>query len=73
MQETVALTLYKDGRISSAVAANLLGMTRQEFWELLHEKRVAYFDLDRTELAKEWAAVDELHAQLAPQFQARAV
>ncbi len=65
VQETVALTLYKEGRISSAIAANLLGMTRRDFWQLLHEKRVAYFDLDHVEIAKEWAAVDELRAKHA--------
>ncbi len=64
VQEAVALTLFKDGSISSAIAAEMLGKTRADFLEFLHERGIAYFDFDRSELEREWAAVHELHQQI---------
>lgn len=56
----LVFSLFRDERVSSGKAASLLGMTRREFLELLHQEGVAYFDYSEEELQTEFASVREL-------------
>ncbi len=67
VREGVALSLFKEGRIASGLAAEMLGITRQEFLHLLYEKGLPYFDLSHDELEKEFEAVEALKQDLAGQ------
>jgi len=49
----LVFSLFRDDRISSGKAASLLGMTRREFLELLHEEGIAYFDYSQDEMEAE--------------------
>jgi predicted HTH domain antitoxin len=50
VRQMVAISLFKEGRISSGLAAELLNISRREFFELLHRKSIPYFDLDENEI-----------------------
>jgi predicted HTH domain antitoxin len=58
-QET-ALRLFADGRISSGFGAELLGISRLAFIDLLRERRIPLFSYGEGELEQEAAAVDRL-------------
>ena len=60
--EWMVLSLYQEERISSGKAAQLLGINRLEFIELLQEKGFAYIDYSEEELAHELASVEALSA-----------
>jgi predicted HTH domain antitoxin len=56
----LAFSLFRDNRVSSGKAANLLGITRREFLELLHREGIAYLDYSEEEMKAEFAATHEL-------------
>ncbi len=64
--EWLALSLFKDNRISSGKAARLLGLTRIEFLALLRRRGVAYVDYSPAELGDELAAVQLLAIESQP-------
>lgn len=61
--EWLVLSLFKDERISSGKAAQLLGITRIEFLALLRRRGIAYVDYSPDEVAEELAAVKSLHVK----------
>jgi predicted HTH domain antitoxin len=58
--EWMVFSLYQEDKISSGKAAQLLGINRLEFIELLQEKGFAYIDYPEEEVAQEIAAVKSL-------------
>ena len=58
--EWMVLSLYQEEKISSGKAAQLLGINRLEFIDLLQEKGFAYIDYSESDLIKEFAAVETL-------------
>ena len=56
----LVFSLFRAARVSSGKAASLLGMTRREFLELLHQEGVAYFDYSEEDMQAEFASVREL-------------
>jgi predicted HTH domain antitoxin len=62
VSEALALKLFETGRITSGVAARLLGMNRLAFLDLLHKRGIPYFDYTREELEKEMRVFDTLQA-----------
>jgi predicted HTH domain antitoxin len=56
----LVFSLFRAARVSSGKAASLLGMTRREFLELLHQEGIAYFDYSEEDLQTEFASVREL-------------
>jgi predicted HTH domain antitoxin len=63
LRELIALELFREGRISSGKAAELLGISKGEFIHLLAHHGVAYFTESPDELAAELAAVERLLAE----------
>ena len=53
MYETAVVTWYDEGRISSGKGAELLGLARAEFLELLFRHEVSPFQYTPEELAEE--------------------
>ncbi len=62
VREWLVISLFVEGTISSGKAARLLGISRQEFLELLRERKVAYVDYSPQELAEEFEAARQLEA-----------
>jgi predicted HTH domain antitoxin len=60
VEEWLVLSLFTDGRVSSGKAAQLLGMNRLDFIELLHRRGIAFIDYTIEELAQEFAGVYKL-------------
>ena len=58
--EWLVFSLFKDERVSSGKAAQLLGITRLEFLELLRRRGVAYLDYSPDEIQEELDAVNRL-------------
>ena len=58
IQELLVIGLYREGRISSGEAAELLRMTKREFIRLLARKDIPYFAYSSEELAEEFKAVE---------------
>ena len=58
--QALAMKLFATGRITSGVAARLLGMNRLAFLDMLHWQGVPYFDLTREELEQEQVALDRV-------------
>ncbi|MBS3963502.1 MAG: UPF0175 family protein [Methylomonas sp.] len=50
----MAIKLYEMERLSSGMAASLIGMTRLEFLSELHRYRVPIIDLDENELMEDF-------------------
>ena len=65
VKEIVALSLFREGKVSSGLASEMLGITRQEFLQLLYDKGLPYFDFSLEELDKELEAVEKLKHRLA--------
>lgn len=61
--ELIALELYRQGRISAGKAAELAGMRKVDFIELLSRMGIDYLDQSHDELAADVAAVEELLRQ----------
>lgn len=60
VREWLVLSLFTDGRISSGKAAQLLGIHRTEFLDLLRVRGISYIDYSPDELADELASVHAL-------------
>ncbi|MEM7534783.1 MAG: UPF0175 family protein [Chloroflexota bacterium] len=57
LNEWAVLHLFTDGQVSSDKAAQLLGITRLQFLELLRRRRISYLDYTPEELEEEFATV----------------
>lgn len=55
LRELAVVELFREGRISSGKAAEILGMERLEFFTLLHALQVPSFDQDPEELKRDAA------------------
>jgi predicted HTH domain antitoxin len=55
-REWVALELFREGQVSAGKAAELLGLTKAQFIDLLDERGIPYLDLSPVELAQDVAA-----------------
>lgn len=58
-RELIVLELYRQRRISSGKAAQLLGETREEFLNRAAEADVPYLDLTPSELDSEFEAAEQ--------------
>jgi predicted HTH domain antitoxin len=47
------LRLVQDGEISSGKAAEILGVPRVDFWRLMYEHRIPFFDLTEEEFLED--------------------
>lgn len=63
-KEELVLELFQQKRISSGKGAALLGITRRDFWELLHKHGIPYFDYPPEEWEKELEAVEDFKENL---------
>jgi predicted HTH domain antitoxin len=54
-KEWMALELFREGHISGGKAAEILGLTKSQFIDLLNQREIPYLDLGSEELAKEQA------------------
>ena len=54
------MKLFETGRITSGVAARLLGMNRLAFLDLLHRQGIPYVDYTREELEQEQVALEKV-------------
>jgi predicted HTH domain antitoxin len=57
-QEWVVLELFQEGEISSGKAAEILGLSKSRFLDLLNERRLPYLDAEPGELAREVATAE---------------
>jgi predicted HTH domain antitoxin len=55
-KEWVLLELFLEGKISSGKAAEVLGLSKAQFIELLNQRNLPYLDADPEELEREVAA-----------------
>lgn len=60
LRELIALELFREGRVSSGKGAELLGLSKLEFVDLLAQHRLAYFAELPEELASDVAALEHL-------------
>ena len=60
MTEDEVLASFKGGKISAGKAAQLLGVTKVEFLELLAARGIAYIDYEPTEIADELKSAKQL-------------
>lgn len=60
VNEWLVFSLFTDGIISSGKAANILGITRIEFLNLLRKRGIAYIDYSPQELDEELESVKSL-------------
>lgn len=65
LKEDGVLKLFQKGRISSGYGAKMLGITRREFLELLHAKKIPFIDMTDEELKEEIQTAHKL-ASLIP-------
>ena len=57
-QEWVVLELFQEGEISAGKAAEILGLSKARFIDLLNEHRLPYLDAEPGELTREMAAAE---------------
>ena len=57
-QEWVVLELFQEGEISAGKAAEILGLSKVLFVDLLNERRLPYLDAEPGELERETAAAE---------------
>lgn len=57
-REWVLLELFQEGRISSGKAAEILGLSKGQFLDLLNQRNLPYLDADPTDLEREMAAAE---------------
>lgn len=55
LRELAVVELFREGRLSSGKAAEILGMERVEFFALLHALHVPFLDQDPDELRRDVA------------------
>ena len=53
VKEMIAIELFREGKVSTGKAAQLLGIKRLEFISLLSHLEIPYFSQDKEELLKE--------------------
>jgi predicted HTH domain antitoxin len=59
VQEWVVLELFQEGKISSGKAAEILGLTKARFLDLLDERNLPYLDAGARELQRELTVAEE--------------
>jgi predicted HTH domain antitoxin len=59
IEKWLVLSLFREGKISSGKAGNLLGLGRRGFLDLLDREGIAYLDYSVEELEEEFRAVRE--------------
>ena len=69
--EAAVLRLFDERRISSAEAAEDLGLTRIQFMELTRRRGVAHYDYTAENLTDDLADLDQIEKQLPPSDSAR--
>lgn len=57
-QEWVILELFQEGEISAGKAAEILGLTKARFLDLLSQRNLPYLDASPHELDRELAAAE---------------
>jgi predicted HTH domain antitoxin len=62
-QEWVVLELFQEGEISAGKAAEILGMTKVRFLDLLDQRQLPYLDADPRDLERELAAAEAASRQ----------
>lgn len=60
LRELIALELYREGRISTGKGAELLGMSKRAFVDLLAQHGINYFSESPEELAEQVADLERL-------------
>lgn len=55
IKEIIAIELFREGKISSGKAAQILGIKRLQFISLLSQLNIPYFSQDKEELQKEFS------------------
>jgi predicted HTH domain antitoxin len=60
LRELIALELFREGRISSGKGAELLGISKLEFVQLLAQHGLLYFTESPEELTAEVAILEQL-------------
>jgi predicted HTH domain antitoxin len=55
IKEIIAIELFREGRISSGKAAQILGIKRIQFISILSRLNIPYFSQDKEELRKEFS------------------
>lgn len=59
LKELIAIELFREGRISSGKGAELLGVSKAEFIQLLGRHGILYFTESPEDLSREVAAVEK--------------
>jgi predicted HTH domain antitoxin len=57
-REWVLLELFQEGKISSGKAAEMLGLSKAQFLDLLNQRNLPYLDADLRDLEREVAAAE---------------
>jgi predicted HTH domain antitoxin len=65
LKEQTVLRLFEDGKVSAGYAANLLGLDRYAFDQLLAKNRISKFNYTPEELAEEFDAAAQLAKKLS--------
>ncbi|MEW6606353.1 MAG: UPF0175 family protein [bacterium] len=60
LKELAALKLFQEGKISSAKASELVGISRMEFIEVLAKNNIPFFRQTPDELAEDIAVAKEM-------------
>ena len=60
LRELIALELFREGRISSGKGAELLGISKVEFVQILARHDIAYFAESPEELTEDVAVLDRV-------------
>jgi predicted HTH domain antitoxin len=60
LRELIALELYREGRISAGKGAELLGLSKRAFVDLLAQQGINYFSESPEELAEQVADLERL-------------
>lgn len=63
----IIFELFREGRISSGKGAELLGISRSAFLELLAERKIPFFNYSKEDFQEEYEAVKQVHKQLKEQ------
>ena len=63
-RQLLALRFYQDRVLSLGKAARLAGLTVWKFIDLLADNKIAVIDYSEEELQAEFAAIDQLEAEL---------
>jgi len=60
LRELIALELYREGRISSGKGAEILGLSKLEFVQLLAQHDIPYLTESSAELESELATLEQI-------------